>query len=99
MSYAQERSEAERRAPTCQCCHFGEGRPGGAEGPGGRKAEPYNQINFRNPKFIERLKATTIQTSHFGGPKNLFEAIFNDILQYNLLEWTKTNFGGPKKIF
>ena len=43
------RAGAKRNGATCPYLPMlpaGEGRPGGALGPGVRKAEPYNQINF-----------------------------------------------------
>ena len=64
MKYHPEsvlRAGAKRSGATCPylpVLPVGEGRPGGAAGPGGRKAEPYNQIQFR------RLIFTPLPESH-----------------------------------
>ena len=51
VSYVQERSEAKRRAPTCQCCQLAKAGPEGPQAPeGGRPSHTTNKKfeNYQN---------------------------------------------------
>ena len=69
VSYAQERSEVERRVPICQCCLLAKTDPEGPEAPeGGRPSHTtkliFDFLNFLTSKSHNNSDSTTSAILH-----------------------------------